>query len=40
MKRGKRQRDPLSAYIFIRPLEVMLIQMRSNDQIDGIKGEV
>ena len=37
LKRGTRQGDPLSAYLFIVALEVMLFQVRSNEQIEGIK---
>ena len=37
LKRGTRQEDPLSAYLFILALEVMLFQVRSNEQIEGIK---
>ena len=37
LKRRTRQGDPLSAYLFILALEVMLFQVRSNEQTEGIK---
>ena len=36
LNRRTRQGDPLSAYLFILVLEVMLIQIRDNDCIKGI----
>ena len=37
MERGCRQGDPLFAYLFIICKEVLFIQVRENDYINGIK---
>ena len=37
LERGARQSDPLSAYLFILVLETLFIQIRENEEIQGIR---
>ena len=36
-ERGTRQRDPLSVYLFILVLEILFLQVKENEKIEGIK---
>ena len=37
LERSARQGDPLSAYLFILVLETLFIQIRENEEIQGIR---